>query len=93
MVLNSGIPVSLVMDRTDWEYGEGWSNLLVTGLCFEGYFIPLVWTDIGQRGNSNAAVRLSPLEKLAAWWPREEVPIRSFPLVADREFDGDDWLL
>lgn len=93
MALRSGKPICLVMDRTDWKYGEGWRNLLVTGLCFEGYLIPLVWVDIGKRGSSNPALRLAQLEKLAAWWPQEEVPIDSFPLVADREFGGEDWLL
>lgn len=93
LALRSGKGLCLVMDRTDWKHGAGWRNLLVVGLCFEGYLVPLVWTDLSQRGNSSPQMRLALLEKLAAWWPHDELPLKSFPLVADREFGGEGWLL
>lgn len=93
MALQSGKASCLVMDRTDWKHGQGWRNLLVVGLSFEGYLVPLVWTDIGHRGNSNAPTRLALLEELVRWWPHGEVPLKTFPLVADREFGGEDWLV
>src|SRR5690606_17707349 len=83
----------MAMDRTDWQSGDTWRNLLVIGLSFRGYLIPLVWVDIGPRGNSDVATRLALLDRLAAWWPAAEVPLKTFPLVADREFAGEYWLL
>lgn len=83
----------LVIDRTEWQQGVLWRNLLVIGLCFEGYLVPLVWVDLGERGCSDIDTRLQLLEKLAAWWPESQVPLREFPLVGDREFGGEGYLL
>lgn len=92
LALHSGQACCLAMDRTDWKYGSSWRNLLVIGLCFRGYLIPLVWVDIGHRGNSDVETRLALLDRLAAWWPKDEMSIKTFPLVADREFGGEFWL-
>lgn len=93
LALQSGSACCMAMDRTDWQSGGSWRNLLVIGLCFRGYLIPLAWADIGRRGNSDAQTRLGLLDRLAAWWPVGEVPPKTFPLVADREFGGEKWLL
>ena len=94
LAMQSGCPTALVMDRTDWELGKSsWCNLLTVGLSFKGYFIPLVWEDLGRRGNSDAASRLALIDRLLAWWPYEEVSPKKFPLLADREFAGEQWLV
>jgi len=93
LALRSGQACCMAMDRTDWKYGSSWRNLLVIGLCFRGYLIPLVWVDIGHRGNSNVETRLALLDRLAAWWPKDEMSLKTFPLVADREFGGEFWLI
>ena len=93
LALRSGSPCCLTMDRTDWKFGAKWNNLLVVGLSFRGYLVPLVWADLGSRGNSDAPARLMLLDRLAEWWPTEEVPLKSLPLVADREFGGEEWLV
>ena len=93
LALQSGSACCLAVDRTDWQSGGSWRNLLVIGLSFRGYLIPLVWTDLGHRGNSDAQARLELLDRLAAWWPMDEVPPKTFPLVGDREFGGEQWLV
>lgn len=93
LALSSGTACCMAMDRTDWQSGGTWRNLLVIGLSFRGYLVPLVWVDIGHRGNSDVETRLALLDRLAVWWPQHEVPLKSFPLVADREFGGEYWLL
>ena len=93
LALGSGKACCMAMDRTDWQSGGTWRNLLVIGLSFRGYLIPLVWVDIGHRGNSSVETRLALLDRLSAWWPADEVPLKTFPLVADREFGGEYWLL
>lgn len=93
LALQSGSPCCLTMDRTDWKFGVKWNNLLVVGLSFRGYLVPLVWADLGSRGNSDAWTRLMLLDRLAQLWPTDKAPLKSFPLVADREFGGEDWLV
>jgi hypothetical protein len=93
LALGSGTACCMAMDRTDWQSGGTWRNLLVIGLSFRGYLVPLVWVDIGRRGNSDVETRLALLDRLSAWWPIGEVPLKAFPLVADREFGGEYWLL
>lgn len=93
LAMQSGPPCCLTMDRTDWKFGTKWNNLLVIGLSFRGYLVPLVWADIGSRGNSDAPTRLMLLDRLAQWWPADKVPLKSFPVVADREFCGEEWLV
>lgn len=84
---------ALVMDRTEWKFGKVWHNMLVIGLVVRGCLVPLVWVSLPAHGNSNAQARLDLLKRLAAWWPHDHVPLKSFPLVADREFGGEPWLL
>ena len=93
LALSSGQPCCLTMDRTDWKFGTKWNNLLVVGLSFRGYLVPLAWADIGSRGSSGPEARLWLLDRLLEWWPEGEVPLKSFPLVADREFGGEAWLV
>ena len=94
LALQSGSPAALVIDRTDWELGKtSWCNLLTIGLSFKGYFIPLIWEDLGRRGNSGGAVRLALIDRLLEWWPYEAVSPKKSPVLADREFAGEQWLL
>lgn len=93
LAMQSGRAKCLVMDRTEWQHARHWRNLLVVGIAFEGYLVPLVWVDLAYHGCCNAPSRLALLERLSQWWPHAEVPLHRFPLVADREFSGEDWLL
>ncbi len=81
------------MYRTDWKSGGAWRNLSVVGLSFRGCLIPLAWADIGHRGNSDVETSLALLDRPPEWWPADKVPLKAFPLVADREFGGEHWLL
>lgn len=94
LAVQSGSPLALVIDRTDWQLGsESWCNLLAVGLSFKGHFIPLVWEDLGRRGNSDAGTRTRLLDRMVEWWPLGDVSPKQLPLLADREFAGEQWLL
>jgi hypothetical protein len=45
--------LELVMDRTHWEFRGNVKNVLVIGCVYQGIFIPLVFKDLGYKGNSN----------------------------------------
>ncbi|MFT4667355.1 MAG: hypothetical protein ACI9XB_004324, partial [Gammaproteobacteria bacterium] len=36
----------LILDRTNWEFGNRSINLLVVGLLYRDIFIPLIWKDL-----------------------------------------------
>lgn len=84
----------LVMDRTEWQIGDRWHNLLVLGYILEQdykVFIPLVWLDLGQRKNSSTQERILLMNRLRAWWKSTNIPLPDLILYADREFIGSQW--
>lgn len=89
----SGSAKCLVIDRTEWQSGSRWRNLLVIGLSVHGCVIPLVWADIAHRGISNNDLRIMLLQRLKDWWPTDQLALTTYPLVGDREFGGENFLL
>lgn len=83
----------LVMDRTEWQLGSQWQNLLVIGYICHDSLVPLVWTDLGEKKCSNTADRLALLDRLLEWWGLTGVPVPPLMLYADREFIGAKWFV
>lgn len=81
----------VVIDRTNWEFGKVSKNILCIGALYHGCFIPLVWTDLNKKGNSNMATRLALIKRLQAQWV-QQIPFPTIHLSGDREFIGDFWL-
>lgn len=85
--------IHLVMDRTNWKFGNRHINVLVLGFLFHNnsVFIPLVWVDLGEkrkRGNSNYQDRKSLIDKFLNLVGHNA---SRFVLMADREFLGTDF--
>lgn len=83
----------LILDRTEFGIGKRWVNLLVIGLEWHGVFVPLVWTDLGERGLSSQQDRIVLMDRLLAWWKASTIPLPVLCIVGDREFTGHDWLM
>lgn len=81
----------LVMDRTEWQLGSQWQNLLVIGYICHDSMVPLVWTDLGEKRASSTSDRFRLLDRLLKWWGLTGVPIPRLILYADREFIGAKW--
>jgi hypothetical protein len=81
-------PWTLVMDRTNWQFGRSERNYLVLAVVCNGNAIPLLVKDLARAGNSDTADRIALLERFLALFGRDKV----FCLLADREFVGEDWL-
>lgn len=78
-------PLILVIDRSEWDFGEKTINLLVVGYSEAGIVVPLSWIELDKRGATNEEERIDlvePLLKLIG-------PKRIDALVADREFIGE----
>ena len=85
--------VKLLIDRTNWELGSQKVNILVIGLLTpEGVLIPLIWDDLGYKGNSDSETRIKLIDQLLRWWQEMQIPVPQFEIIGDREFIGEKWL-
>jgi hypothetical protein len=85
--------VQLIIDRTNWDFGSQRINILTIGLLTkDNIFIPLIWNDLGYKGNSDSAHRLALIDQLLKWWKALEIPVPTFEICGDREFIGEYWL-
>jgi hypothetical protein len=78
----------LVMDRTNWKWGQKNINILMLALVYKGVSIPVYWTVFDKRGNSNTQERITLVEEFIAQFGKQNI-IR---ILADREFVGEKWL-
>ena len=80
-------PWTLLMDRTNWQYGKLERNYLVLAIVYHGTAIPLLLQDLGHAGNSSTAERVALMERFVKIFGKDKI----FCLLADREFIGEEW--
>ena len=86
--------IKLILDRTNWQLGSQNINILAIGLLDKtGIFIPLVWDDLGYKGNSDSQMRINLIDQLLGWWREMPIPEPQFEIMGDREFIGEKWLV
>lgn len=78
----------LCLDRTNWQLGTRNLNFLVLAVAYHGIAIPLYWSLLDKRGNSNTRDRIRLLRRFL----RQFGATRIQCLTADREFLGRMWL-
>lgn len=97
MVIISLLPdveqADLVIDRTNWQLGSRKYNFLTLGMLYEGCFIPLVWQELGYKGNSNWEQQIDLIDKLIGYWRLSNRPLPKFCIKADREFIKGNWIV
>lgn len=76
------------MDRTNWKFGKADINILMIAVGFKGIAVPLLWSLLPKKGNSNSNERIALMEKFIKWFGSEKIEV----FVADREFIGTLWL-
>ncbi len=84
------IPVrkyKLIIDRTNWKYGSSDINIFMLCVKYKGIGIPVYWTCLNKRGNSNTSERIELLDAYIAIFGKRKVSY----LLADREFVGEEW--
>ncbi len=79
--------LTLALDRTNWMYGKQYVNLLVLSVCVLGCAIPIYWSELDGRGNSNTEQRKELLARFVTKIGADRIDY----LLADREFIGEDW--
>ncbi len=80
-------PYVLTMDRTNWQLGQTPLNLLVLGIAYKGVAIPILWTVLKKKGNSNTAERIAIVSEAVALLGVDQIAY----LAGDREFIGKQW--
>lgn len=80
-------PYRLCLDRTNWKYGVANINILMISIAYKGMAIPILWTMLPKRGNSNTFERKELMERFLGLFGEECIEA----ILADREFIGDDW--
>lgn len=79
--------VTLTIDRTNWKWGKRNINIFMLGVVYRGIAIPLYWTMLDKRGNSNTLERCELIKKFITSFGRENIEY----ILADREFIGEKW--
>ncbi|MCB0605449.1 MAG: IS4 family transposase [Saprospiraceae bacterium] len=77
----------LTMDRTNWKWGKLDINILTLGIAFKGTAIPIYWTLLDKRGNSDTKERIELIQTFIDRFGKECIK----GILADREFIGKDW--
>jgi len=81
-------PWTLSMDRTNWMFGVFKINILYLAINYKGMSIPLLWTLLDKKGNSNTTERIELMDRFLKIFPTQRVK----RLLADRGFKGKEWL-
>lgn len=79
---------TIAIDRTEWQLGKRWVNILVLSVTYQSLSIPLFWTVIAEKGCSDDAERKAILQKFLDEFGAESIRF----VTADREFCSKEWL-
>lgn len=55
--------LTLIMDRTNWKFGEVNINILMIGISYKNVAIPLIFKMLDKQGNSHTEERIALIEK------------------------------
>lgn len=81
-------PITLILDRTNWEYGCKCINIFVVTVVLGNTSIPIAFEILDKKGGAtNFAERKAILEQVIALIGRENIKV----VLGDREFVGDEW--
>ncbi len=79
---------TIAIDRTEWQLGKNWVNVLMLSVAYKSISIPLFWTISDEKGCSDNEERKAILQKFIAEFGAESIRF----VTADREFCSKDWL-
>lgn len=81
-------PFTLVLDRTEWQLGKSWVNVLMLSISYGKIAIPLFWTVIEEKGCCDDTEKQALIEQFLAEFSADQIRFVS----ADREFASGKWL-
>ncbi len=75
-------PYVLTLDRTEWQLGSVWLNLLVVGVAYEGVALPVLWVALPKKGCASSAEKVEAVSRFVRLFGAQSIKF----LAADREF-------
>jgi hypothetical protein len=81
-------PLVIAIDRTEWQLGKSWVNVLVLSVAYRNVSLPLFWTVLEEKGCSDNAERTEIVEQFIAEFGADGIDF----VTADREFASKEWL-
>lgn len=80
--------LSLALDRTNWKFGRIDINILMLTVAHRGIALPLMWSCLKKRGNSNTSERIDLIKRILLLIGPKNIEC----LLGDREFIGAEWI-
>jgi len=65
-LLNIEPPFVIAIDRTEWQLGKRWVNVLMLSVGYGNISLPLFWTVLEEKGCSDNSERKAILEQFIA---------------------------
>ena len=81
-------PYEVVIDRTEWHFGETAVNILMVGIAHEGMAFPIAWTVLPSGGSSDFQSQAKVLERFLEVVDPDSIEV----VTADREFISVPWM-
>lgn len=81
-------PYKLSLDRTNWKFAGINYNILCLTIVADGVSLPILWTMLDKRGNSNQDERKLLIMRYIRLFGLASIEC----LIADREFIGQEWI-
>lgn len=79
---------TIAIDRTEWQLGTKWVNVLMLAVTYQGISIPIFWTVTDEKGCSDNAERKAILQQFIGEFGAQSIRF----VTADREFCSKEWL-
>jgi hypothetical protein len=79
--------VELMLDRTNWSFGQTQINFLMVCIVYKKTGIPFMLTLLNKKGNSNTQERIELMQRVLKYIKPQQI----INLSADREFIGEAW--
>lgn len=78
---------TLIIDRTNWQWGKNHINIFLLSIDYKGIGIPLFWMGLDSAGMSTTKERIELMQKVLSRFDSKRIKV----LLADREFVGEEW--
>ena len=80
--------LKLVIDRTNWQFGEQDVNIFMLGIAYRNVAFPMMFTMLDKKGNSNSEERITLVKRFIRLFGKDCIDC----IMADREFVGEKWI-
>jgi len=80
-------PYRLLIDRTNWKFGQSNINILVLAIAYKGVSFPILYRMLDKGGSSHIDQRIDIINRYINLFGKATIK----ELLADREFIGERW--